>query len=91
MAYIIITGHKNPDMDSVCAAWCYAELKNIIDPDNTYVPGRCGSLNNQTKAAFRKAQIEPPSLIKDVSTKVSDVTIRDVISIDQNEPIFSGN
>ncbi len=88
MAYIIITGHKNPDMDSVCAAWCYAELKSKTDPENTYVPGRCGSLNNQTKAAFAKAGIEPPSLIKDVSVKVSDVTIRDVISIDRNEPIF---
>ena len=88
MAYIIITGHKNPDMDSVCAAWCYAELKSKTDPENTYVPGRCGSLNNQTKAAFAKAGIKPPSLIKDVSVKVSDVTIRDVISIDRNEPIF---
>ena len=88
MAFIIITGHKNPDMDSVCAAWCYAELKNIIDPDNTYVPGRCGSLNNQTKAAFSKAGIIPPALIKDVSIKVSDVAIRDVIGIDQDEPIF---
>ena len=30
-ADIIVTGHRNPDMDSVCAAWCYAEFKNRID------------------------------------------------------------
>lgn len=89
MAYIIITGHKNPDMDSVCSAWCYAELKNKIDPENSYVPGRCGSLNMQTKAAFKKAGIDPPSLIKDVSPKVSDVTRRDIVSLEWNEPIFN--
>ena len=40
MAYIIITGHKNPDMDSVCSAWCYAELKNKIDPEKQLCSGK---------------------------------------------------
>ncbi len=88
MAEIIITGHRNPDMDSVCAAWCYAEFRNRTDPLNNYTAVRCGSLNNQTRTAFKSAGVEPPRFIKDVSPKVSDVTRRDIVSLDINEPVF---
>ena len=27
---IYVTGHKNPDSDSICAAYAYAEFKNKI-------------------------------------------------------------
>lgn len=88
MAYIIITGHKNPDMNSVCSAWCYADFKNKTDPENNYIPVRCGKINNQTKAAFEKAGIKPPVFMKDVSPKVADVTRRDIVSLEINDPIF---
>lgn len=86
---IIVTGHRNPDMDSVCAAWSYAQFKNIIDPYNNYIAVRCGNLNNQTKSAFKSAGVKPPKFIKDVSPKVSDVTRRDIDSLDSNEPVFT--
>ena len=89
MTDILITGHRNPDMDSVCAAWCYSEFKNKTDQSNRYIPVRCGNLNNQTKAAFKMAGIKPPAFIKDVSPKVLDVTRRDIVSLDVNEPIFN--
>ena len=89
MTDIIITGHRNPDMDSVCAAWCYAEFRNLTDPHNNYVAVRCGNLNNQTKSAFKAAGIDPPRFIKDVSPKVADVTRRDIESLDINEPVFN--
>ncbi len=89
MAEIIVTGHRNPDMDSVCAAWCYAEYKNRIDGSNKYIPVRCGSLNNQTKTAFETAGVTPPGFIKDVSPRVTDVTRRDIVSLDVNEPVFN--
>jgi manganese-dependent inorganic pyrophosphatase len=88
MADIIVTGHRNPDMDSVCAAWCYADFKNRIDPENNYIPVRCGNLNNQTRAAFESAALKPPPFIKDVSPKVADVTRRNIVSLDINEPVF---
>ena len=88
MADIYITGHRNPDMDSVCAAWTYAEFKNRIDPLNNYIPVRCGKLNNQTRAAFSMAGISPPQFVKDVSPKVADVTRRDIVSLDINQPVF---
>ncbi|HAK46737.1 MAG TPA: putative manganese-dependent inorganic diphosphatase [Spirochaeta sp.] len=89
MTDIIITGHRNPDMDSVCAAYCYAEFKNKTDKNNNYIPVRCGNLNNQTKAAFKSAGVKPPVFVKDVSPKVADVTRRDIVSLDINEPVFN--
>ena len=76
-------------MDSVCAAWCYAQLKNIIDPAQNYKAVRCGHLNNQTRTAFKSAGLTPPPFVKDVSPKVSDVTRRDIDSLDINEPILN--
>ncbi len=75
-------------MDSVCSAWCYADFKNLTDTDNNYIPVRCGNLNNQTRAAFESAGITPPAFIKDVGPKVADVTKRNIVSLDINEPVF---
>ena len=35
MADVYITGHRNPDLDSLCGALAYADLKNLTDPENT--------------------------------------------------------
>ena len=35
---ILVTGHRNPDTDSICAAIAYARLKNIINHTNRYIP-----------------------------------------------------
>ncbi|MBK5118218.1 MAG: hypothetical protein JJE23_15055, partial [Thermoleophilia bacterium] len=40
-----VTGHKNPDMDSIAAAIGYAELKSRLDDENEYVPVRLGEVN----------------------------------------------
>ena len=39
-------------MDSVCAAYSYAVLKNRIDPDNEYIPVMLGPANGSTKKAI---------------------------------------
>ncbi len=70
---IFITGHRNPDMDSVCSAYCYAELKKRIDPEGNYVPIRCGHMNNAIKSAFREAGIEPPGFMKDLRPRVYEI------------------
>lgn len=73
MADIYVSGHRNPDMDSICAAYGYAYLKNKLDSSNTYVPVRCGNLNDATKAQFERLAATPPSFIKDVRAKVGSV------------------
>ena len=63
MAEIFISGHRNPDMDSVCAAYSYAYLKTKLDPTNTYIPVRCGNLNETTKAQFERLGVQAPAFI----------------------------
>lgn len=89
MQEIYITGHRNPDLDSVSSAWCYARLKNIVDSENKYIPIRIGPLNEATKVQFKNAKITPPSFVKDVRTKVADVVIKEYLSMHPDDPIFN--
>ncbi len=73
MDEIFVTGHRNPDMDSVSSAWAYARLLHKIDGRNNYKAIRCGHLNNQTKETFRSLGITPPGLEKDVHPRVADI------------------
>ncbi|MDC7232990.1 MAG: CBS domain-containing protein, partial [Spirochaetales bacterium] len=84
-----MSGHKNPDMDSICSAYCYSELKNRIDPANRYIPIRCGHMNKQTKMVFKKTGTTPPRLMANISPRVSDVTKRDIHTLDVNDPVFT--
>ncbi len=88
MDEILITGHRNPDMDSVCSAWAYARLKNRTDSGTVYTAVRCGHLNNQTKETFRGIGIEPPMLLKDVHPRVGDIITPAVSRLGRGEPIL---
>jgi len=89
MDKVYITGHKNPDMDSICSAWCYGVLKNAIDSSFNYIPIRCGNLNKQTKAVFDSLGVTPPRLMKDVGPLVQDVARRNILTLEENDPILT--
>lgn len=74
-------------MDSVCSAYAYAALKNIIDPANTYRAVRCGHLSDAIRGQFQDLGIEPPPFLKDIFPKVSDVLRRPVERIDSEAPV----
>lgn len=88
MRNIYVTGHRNPDLDSVTAAYAYAHLKNAIDPDNTYVPIRLGHMNDATKHQFELAGVTPPRFVKDVRARVSDVMITDFWPLHPDDPVY---
>ena len=69
MEKIYIIGHRNPDFDSVCSAYAYAELKNRIDPSNKYIAARCGHLPESMKKVFANLGITPPVYIRDIYPK----------------------
>jgi len=83
---ILITGHRNPDMDSVCASWAYAQLKSKLDPQTHYHAVRCGHMNTQTKETLKAIGITPPRLEKDVYPRVRDIVSRDVRHLTTEEP-----
>jgi len=45
---IYITGHRNPDTDSICAAISYAEFKNKTGKIPA-IPIRLGEINSETQ------------------------------------------
>lgn len=69
----IVIGHRNPDMDSVCAAAAYAALKRRLDPKGNYVAARAGELNARIEFVFGKFGVEPPAHVIDVTPQVRDV------------------
>jgi manganese-dependent inorganic pyrophosphatase len=73
MARIYITGHRNPDTDSIAAAVGYAELKRRLDPRNEYVPVRLGELNAQTRWVLERSEAPEPRLLPHVMLRVRDV------------------
>ena len=70
---IYVTGHRNPDTDSVASAIGYAELKGRLDPRNEYVPVRLGELNAQTRWVLERSGAPEPRLLPHVMLRVSDV------------------
>ncbi|MBI9104337.1 MAG: putative manganese-dependent inorganic diphosphatase [Spirochaetales bacterium] len=88
MSITYITGHRNPDMDSICAAYAYAELKNIQSHDEEYKPVRCGDAKAPAKALFKELKVPLPELMKDIYPRVSDVIRRDITTLDGSAPIL---
>lgn len=88
MEKIYITGHRNPDLDSVASAIAYANLKNRVDDKYEYVPVCCGSLNKQSKYVLSEIGLPGPRLIKNVLPKVADIAKRDIITLDVNDPVY---
>ncbi len=76
----IVIGHRNPDMDSVCAAAAYAELKRA-GGDANVVAARAGELNARVEFVFQKFGVEPPALVMDVTPQVRDVMTTPAVSV----------
>ena len=48
METVYITGHRNPDSDSIISALAYAALKNALG-ERQYVAARLGSVSDETQ------------------------------------------
>ena len=69
---IYVTGHKNPDSDSICAAYAYAEFKNKIGDVET-VACRLGNVNQETQYILDYFNAEAPIFLNTVKLKVEDL------------------
>ena len=87
MSKIYITGHKNPDLDSLCSAYAYSVLKNKIDPDNEYIPVRAGHLSDSVTAILSTLGIAAPPYMSNVYPKVADVMLRPTEKLEASEPL----
>ena len=71
---VYVTGHKNPDSDSICAAYGYAEFKNKTG-DIPAVPVRLGSVNRETQFILDTFRAKAPEFLETVKLKVEDLII----------------
>ena len=87
MPHVYVTGHKNPDTDTIASAIGYAEFKNLVDPENDYAPARLGDVNPQTAWALKKSGAKSPKRIRHIMLRVKDVMARDVAIAHKNDPL----
>ncbi len=71
---IYVTGHKNPDTDSICSAIAYAEFKNKTGKIPA-VAIRLGATNLETQFILNYFKVAEPELITTVKTQISDLDI----------------
>ena len=72
MDTVYITGHKNPDTDSIISAMAYAALKNALG-QRQYKAARLGQVSDETQIVLDRFGFEAPELITDVRTQVRDL------------------
>jgi manganese-dependent inorganic pyrophosphatase len=84
---IYVTGHRNPDTDSIASAIGYAELKSRLDPNNEYVPVRLGDINSQTQWLIERSGAPVPRYLPHVMLRAADVMQERFPIGRQDEPV----
>ncbi len=85
---VYITGHRNPDTDSICSAVAYAELKQQTGcPSREYTAYRAGQLNEETKFVLEHFGVEAPQYIGTVQPEICDVELNLVGGVESSDSI----
>jgi manganese-dependent inorganic pyrophosphatase len=84
---IYVTGHRNPDADSIASAIGYAELKRRLDQRSKYVPVRLGEVNPQTRWLLERSEAAEPPLLGHVLLRACDVMQGGFPVARQHEPV----
>jgi manganese-dependent inorganic pyrophosphatase len=84
---IYVTGHRNPDADSIASAIGYAELKGRLDPRDEYVAVRLGDVNPQTRWLLDRSGAPEPEFLPHVKLRACDVMQTSFPVMRQDEPI----
>ncbi len=87
MGTIYVTGHRNPDSDSIASAIGYAELRGRLDPNNRYEPVRLGECNHQTRWLLERSQAEEPRHLPHVLLRARDVMRQEFPVARVDEPV----
>ena len=79
MAEVFVTGHLNPDTDSICSALAYAAFQQAIGQPAKAV--RAGAISPETQWILDRFKVTAPPLIRDLRSQISD------LKLDTPEPI----
>ena len=87
MAQVYVTGHRNPDLDSIGSAIGLAELMGRLHPDDTYTPVRLGDVNRQTAWALERSGAKQPEFLPHIRLRVSDVMKELEVVANRSDPV----
>jgi manganese-dependent inorganic pyrophosphatase len=86
---VYVTGHRNPDTDSIASAVGYAELLNRLDASCEYVPVRLGDVNAQTRWVLERSGVEQPAFMAHILLRARDVMQTEFSVSEDDEPVRS--
>ena len=69
---IYVTGHRNPDTDSIVAAMAYAALRNAVG-DREYEAACLGHVSDETQLVLDRFGFQPPKRIYNMFTQIRDL------------------
>lgn len=69
---IYVTGHRNPDTDSIVAAMAYTALRNALG-DREYEAACLGQASDETCRVLNRFHFQPPKQILNLYTQVKDL------------------
>ena len=81
MEKIYVTGHRNPDTDSIVAAMANASLRNALG-DRNYEAACLGRVSDETQIVLDRFGFAPPKRIHSMHTQVRDLDF-------DKPPVFS--
>ena len=81
MDKIFVTGHRNPDTDSIVAAMAYASLRNALG-QREYEAACLGRVSDETQIVLNRFGFTPPVQIHSMHTQVRDLDF-------DKPPVFS--
>jgi manganese-dependent inorganic pyrophosphatase len=87
VAQVYVTGHRNPDLDSIAAAIGLAELMGRLHPEDTYTPVRLGDVNPQTRWALDRTGARLPEFLPHIRLRVSDVMKKLEVVANRTDPV----
>lgn len=77
---IYITGHKNPDTDSICSALAYAEFKSKSAGLNA-IPIRIGEVSRETQFVLDYFGVKKPRYVESLKSQVKDLDMDKVSAV----------
>ena len=92
---IYVTGHRNPDTDSIVAAMAYAALRNAVG-DREYEAACLGHVSDETQLVLDRFGFQPPKRIHNMYTQVHDLDfdapplLGSAVTVDRAWNILSG-
>lgn len=85
---VYISGHKNPDTDSIASAIVYADLKSHLDEVNEYIPIRLGDLNKESKWVLNRWNQTPPRYVENLKPTISDLKLQKPLLVSKDISLY---